>query len=100
TRFKLSLELLPPSPELEALKRDTDEMGRMLEAYLAFARGDAGEAAEPTDIGALLEELKEDAEREGHATAIKISGDPTVAVRPNDFKRLLSNLVGNAARHG
>jgi two-component system osmolarity sensor histidine kinase EnvZ len=100
TRFKLSLALTPPSPETEALKRDVDEMARMLEDYLAFARGDAGEAAAPTDIRALLEDLKLDTERHGHATAIDISGDPTVIVRPNAFKRLLSNLVGNAARHG
>ncbi|WP_342363335.1 ATP-binding protein [Terrarubrum flagellatum] len=100
TRFKLSLALLPPTPETQELKRDTDEMGQMLEAYLAFARGDAGEASSPTDIRALLEELKLDAERQGHVTAIEISGDPTVVVRPTAFKRLLSNLVGNAARHG
>ncbi|MBN9063915.1 MAG: two-component sensor histidine kinase [Rhizobiales bacterium 65-9] len=100
TRFKLSLALMPNTPEAQDLKRDTDEMGRMLEAYLAFARGDAGEPAAPTDIRALLEELKSDTERQGHATAIEISGDPTVIVRPNAFKRLLSNLVGNAARHG
>ena len=43
TRFKLELALLGDVPEAEAMKRDVDEMGRMLEAYLAFARGDTGE---------------------------------------------------------
>jgi two-component system osmolarity sensor histidine kinase EnvZ len=37
------------TPEVEDLKRDVDEMSRMLEGYLAFARGDAGEAAVTTD---------------------------------------------------
>lgn len=100
TRFKLSLALMPNTTEMQDLKRDTDEMGQMLESYLAFARGDTSEPASPTDIRALLEELKSDTERQGHSTAIEISGDPTVVVRPNAFKRLLSNLVGNAARHG
>lgn len=100
TRFKLSLELMEESAEVEALKKDTDEMGRMLEAYLAFARGDAGEQAVETDIRGILEELKSDLERQGHATAIEIAGDPAVIVRPDAFKRLLANLVGNAARHG
>ena len=45
TRFKLELALLGDSPEIEAMKKDVDEMGRMLEAYLAFARGDTGEQA-------------------------------------------------------
>ncbi len=39
TRFKLSLELFDDGPDAEAMHRDIDEMGRMLEAYLAFARG-------------------------------------------------------------
>ena len=42
TRFKLSLELFDDGPDAEAMHRDIDEMGRMLEAYLAFARGDGG----------------------------------------------------------
>ena len=43
TRFKLSLALMERSWEIEALEKDVDEMSRMLEDYLAFARGDAGE---------------------------------------------------------
>jgi two-component system osmolarity sensor histidine kinase EnvZ len=100
TRFKLSLALLEEGPETEALIKDVDEMQRMLEAYLAFARGDAGEAASPTDIGGLLEELKADAERHGHTTEIRISGEPTVTVRADAFKRCLFNLVSNAQRYG
>ena len=68
TRFKLSLALFDETPEIEDLKRDIDEMTRMLEGYLAFARGDAGEQAVKTDLRALLEELRLDAERQGHAS--------------------------------
>jgi two-component system osmolarity sensor histidine kinase EnvZ len=100
TRFRLSLALIERTPEVEALEKDVDEMGRMLEAYLAFARNEAAEAAVPTDIRALLEELKLDAERQGHATALVIQGDPVVVVRPDAIRRLLTNLVSNAARHG
>jgi two-component system, OmpR family, osmolarity sensor histidine kinase EnvZ len=100
TRFKLSLALLKQTPEVEDLKRDVDEMTRMLEGYLAFARGDAGEPAVTTDLRALLEELQVDAERQGHVTDLDIVGDPMVTVRPDAFRRLLFNLVANAARHG
>lgn len=100
TRFKLSLALLDDSPELDDLKRDVDEMSRMLEAYLAFARGDGSETAVPTDIRGLLEEMKANAEREGHNTQLEITGDPVVSVRPDAFRRLVSNLVSNAARFG
>jgi two-component system, OmpR family, osmolarity sensor histidine kinase EnvZ len=102
TRFKLSLALMEDEdvPEIDAMKKDVDEMSRMLEAYLAFARGDAGEQSAPTDMGALLEELKVDAERAGHATQVEVSGDPIATVRPDAFKRCIGNLMSNAARHG
>src|SRR5688572_10881845 len=98
TRFKLELALLGDSPEIDAMKKDIDEMGRMLEAYLAFARGDLGEQSAPTDMAAFLDELKADAERNGHTTEVAFHGPPVVTVRPAAFKRCLANLVSNAAR--
>ncbi|HEY8565173.1 MAG TPA: ATP-binding protein [Beijerinckiaceae bacterium] len=100
TRFRLSLALVEQTPEVEDLKRDIDEMSRMLEGYLAFARGDTGEQAVATDLRALLQDLQADAERQGHATTLDIVGDPTITVRPDAFRRLMFNLVSNAARHG
>ena len=47
TRFKLSLALLDNSADSELLQKDVDEMGQMLEGYLAFARGDASELTTP-----------------------------------------------------
>lgn len=99
TRFKLELALLDESPEIDAMKKDVDEMARMLEAYLAFARGDTGESAAPTDMAGFLDELKDDAERHGHRTTVVFHGAPVVTVRPAAFKRCLGNLVSNAARY-
>src|SRR5213079_1124153 len=70
TRFKLELTLLGEGREIDGMKKDVDEMARMLEAYLAFARGDSGEQSAPTDMAALLEELKADAERDGRPTTV------------------------------
>jgi two-component system osmolarity sensor histidine kinase EnvZ len=98
TRFKLELVLIGDTPEVEALRRDVDEMARMLEDYLAFARGDSGEQAAPTDMSAFLEELKLDTERNGHRTDMEFHGYPIVTVKPAAFKRCLANLVSNAAR--
>jgi two-component system, OmpR family, osmolarity sensor histidine kinase EnvZ len=101
TRFKLTLALVDPSEDVEDLKRDVDEMGRMLEAYLAFARGDTGEPAAPTDIRAMLEDLRTDVERQGgHVSEVVTSGAETATLRPDAFRRCLFNLAANAARHG
>lgn len=101
TRFKLSLAMMPEDdPEVADLHRDVDEMSRMLEAYLAFARGDAEEKADETDIGDLLEDVQLDLERVGHNVSLATSGDLRVKVREDAFRRLVVNLASNAARHG
>jgi two-component system osmolarity sensor histidine kinase EnvZ len=99
TRFKLELELIGDSPEVDGMRKDVDEMSGMLEDYLAFARGDTGEQAQPTDMTLALEELRSDAERNGHAATVAFHGLPVVTVKPASFKRCLANLVSNAARH-
>jgi two-component system osmolarity sensor histidine kinase EnvZ len=75
-------------------------MSRMLEGYLAFARGDTNEPAGPVDMVDFLDDLRGDAERSGHSTTVRFEGDPVVIVRADAFKRCLSNLVSNAARYG
>ena len=99
TRFKLELALIGDSPEVDGMRKDVDEMSAMLEAYLAFARGDSGEIAQPTDMTMALEELRSDAERNGHTATVTFHGLPVVTVKPASFKRCLANLVSNAARH-
>ena len=99
TRFKLSLALLDNSPDSDLLQKDIDEMGRMLEGYLAFARGDTSESSTSTDLAALLEELRADAERHGAAIDLETKGDLDIRVRPTAIKRCVGNLVANAQRH-
>jgi two-component system osmolarity sensor histidine kinase EnvZ len=99
TRFKLSLALMRQTDETQDLQKDVEEMQRMLEAYLAFARGAAGESAAQIDMHEFLEDLRLDAERHGYDLKVGFSGDPVVAIRPDAFKRCLANLIGNARTH-
>ena len=100
TRFKLELALLDETNEVMALRRDVDELQRMLEAYLAFARGDEREPPALVDVSEILNDLAADAERHGKRTHASFSGPPIVQVRPDSFRRCLANLVANAARYG
>jgi two-component system, OmpR family, osmolarity sensor histidine kinase EnvZ len=101
TRFKLSLALLKPSSDIDDIKRDVDEMTRMLEGYLAFARGDLGELTTDVDLVSFLEGIKQDLERQGEATVqVVTTGESRIHVRPDLFKRCIYNLASNAARHG
>ena len=104
TRFRLQLAVATPEeldPELgEDLRADLDDMKRMLNAYMEFARGEGSEEA----VGSLhlpeaFERLRADAERRGLALDLDLSAVDTIEVRPLAFTRLLDNLVSNAFRY-
>jgi two-component system osmolarity sensor histidine kinase EnvZ len=100
TRLKLEAALSEPSPQLNAIKRDLAEMEHMIDEYLAFARGEGGEAVESVSLRRLIEEVSEGAIRAGAQVKVEADGELAAHVRPNAFKRALSNLVMNAAVHG
>ncbi|CAA2138113.1 ATP-binding protein [Hyphomicrobium sp. ghe19] len=103
TRFKLELALLDDTPETRALSSDVDEMQHMLEDYLAFAKGDGGEEAKPTNLKELLEEIVDDASIYACNIDLKIrksKGDIILPLKRQALKRAIMNLVTNAARFG
>lgn len=100
TRLKLELALAEPDSRVEAMKRDLAEMEHMIDEYLAFARGEGGEAVESVGLRTLIEEVAEGAARAGALVSIEVDQALIAQVRPNAFKRALSNLVMNAAVHG
>ena len=54
TRFRLQLTFFADGEDRRELERDVDEMQRMLEGYLAFARGEAGEEVGVLDLESIL----------------------------------------------
>lgn len=100
TRFKLELAIIEDNPDTIALHRDVEEMQRMLEAYLAFARGDVGEQPSLVDISEMLQEFISNAERRGKRARATFSGPPIVQLRADAFRRCVGNLVANATRYG
>ena len=100
TRLKLALALNEPSKRNEAMKGDLAEMEHMIDEYLAFARGEGGEAAETVHLRDLLQQVSEGALRAGAQVAVAVDPELTASVRPNALKRALSNLIMNAAVHG
>lgn len=106
TRMKLELAMMKEDPSIQALKGDLEEMEHMLEEYLAFARGQAGEGATETDISQLLRDVAVNAQRKADAKVpikkLEFSAPEGLAieVRPNALRRCVMNLVENALRHG
>jgi two-component system, OmpR family, osmolarity sensor histidine kinase EnvZ len=103
TRFKLELAFLPETAETRSLRGDVNEMQHMLEDYLAFARGDGGEEAKPTNLRTLLEEVYEESQSYGTPIELKLrrsKQDLVLPLKRNAFKRAITNLVSNAVRYG
>jgi two-component system, OmpR family, osmolarity sensor histidine kinase EnvZ len=99
TRMKLQLALLGDRPETEELKADVVEMEKMVEEYLAFARGESAEQVVESDVGTLLREVVSGARHGPAEIVLSANGNLSVPVRPNAFKRCVTNVVGNAASH-
>ena len=101
TRLKLGLSMLDEE-DRAPLERDVEEMQRLLDEFLSFARGDAARAVpEPTDPVALVRRVVEDARREGKDVAVAaLEGEGEVTLRPDAVRRALENLIGNAVRYG
>ena len=99
TRMKLELAMLGDSSEAKALATDVAEMEHMIEGYLAFARGEGKENAEPVKVDRMLAEVADNARRNGAEIELEADTGMTITLRHNAFRRCFGNLLGNAARH-
>ena len=99
TRMKLSLALLPDSPETRELSDDVDDMQRMIEGYLAFARGEGDEDPVMSDLYEIMEDVAAGARHGNASLDLAWKGDMNVELRPIAIKRCLTNIVSNAQRY-
>ncbi len=100
TRMRLQLALMPENDDTRELKSDIAEMEVMLDAYLAFAKGEEAEPAVPVDLTELLGEIVQAARRQNPNIELKVPEGATVTMRRIAMKRCLANLIGNALRYG
>jgi two-component system osmolarity sensor histidine kinase EnvZ len=100
TRMRLQLALMPDSDETAELANDIAEMEVMLDAYLAFARGEEAESATAIDLGELLTEVVQSARRQNPDIALDVPEGTIVMLRRTAMKRCFMNLIGNAVRYG
>jgi two-component system osmolarity sensor histidine kinase EnvZ len=127
TRLRMEIEMTGADEATrDAMVADVEEMDRTIGQFLDFARTgtEGGEAIEPTDLAALLEDLAEQYRRRGFAVALPpttrrrpsainatatpdsldaeggtFSAPVTLAVRAPTLRRAVANLIDNALRH-
>ena len=110
TRLQLGLSMLSPdvepdAEEITAMRRDLDEMSRMVNAFLAFARDAAqdGAVAETVALLPFTQRIIDDAARAGQQIELLAPGvtaEDSATFRPDMLRRAIENLIGNAGRYG
>ena len=100
TRMKLQLAMMGQAPAIEDLKRDVGDMERMVNAYLAFARGEGTEQPTEVDIVAAVSDVVAGARRDGARIGFATAEQSLIVpLRRDAFRRALTNIVANAQRH-
>ena len=101
TRMKLQIEMLERTPETRELQDDIQEMERMIDGYLTFARGEGSESLSKINLTSLIEEIISTERRDGSLINFvnKSKTIKSVTLRPQAIKRAITNLIINSKKY-
>jgi two-component system osmolarity sensor histidine kinase EnvZ len=102
TRMRLGLSMLEEDDAAPILQ-DVDDMQRMLDEFLNFAKGAAEGEPEKVEPYAFVQQIVDEEQRAGRdVTLLPIDGVGlgTVALRKVAMRRAVDNLISNAVRYG
>jgi signal transduction histidine kinase len=101
TSLKLRAELLEDDETKTKMMATLEEMQRMIEATLAFAREEAtAEAPRSVDLAALISTVVDDQADLGKDVAFAEAARMPYRCRPTALKRAIANLIANALQYG
>ncbi len=98
-RMKLQLVMMPRSEEVLSLQEDVDQMQKMLEGYLDFARGAGDEVPQSVLLPEFFHDLKAQFRNASLHIHIDCPLDLKIQVKAQMFKRCFMNLLVNSERY-
>jgi two-component system osmolarity sensor histidine kinase EnvZ len=102
TRMRLGLSMIDEG-DAEPLLQDVDDMQRMLDEFLSFAKGAAEGEPEKVEPHTFVQKIVDEAQRGGReVTLLPASGEGQgqVSLRTTAMRRAVDNLISNAVRYG
>ncbi len=101
TRLKLGLSMIEDETRGE-LERDVDDMARLVDTFLNFARAEAlDDPTETLDPNELARDIVEKCRRAGQEVQLgALEATELMSLRRIPIERALENLTGNATRYG
>lgn len=99
TRVKLQLAMMSPSPTIKDLQDDIEEMQKMVQGYLDFAKGKEKAPVGPVNIADELRSIISGYRKHHHAIGLKAQAGIIITLNSNYFRRAVSNIVDNAIRY-
>ncbi|MEC7168901.1 MAG: ATP-binding protein [Pseudomonadota bacterium] len=98
TRLKLQLAMLNQKDLSNKMSKDIDEMEKMLNDYLQFAKTKAQEITSKIELFKMLEQIKSDLNNENFQ--ILGSKDIIIQGRPTALRRSFENIIQNGLTYG
>ncbi len=99
TRFKLQLALGEENDEIRELQNDVEEMRKMLQGYLDFAKGEGDEEIAEVNIYNVLARHENEAGLREKSFTLECDPDLSIRAKPGAFSRLIANVITNAFRY-
>jgi two-component system osmolarity sensor histidine kinase EnvZ len=98
TRLKLQLAMIDQKDLSKNMSKDIDEMEKMLNDYLQFAKTQAQEGTEKIELKKLFDEIKFRINNEN----LKVSSEDSIILegRPLALKRSFENIIQNGLTYG
>ncbi|MEO1090675.1 MAG: ATP-binding protein [Pseudomonadota bacterium] len=101
TSLRIRAEFVEDGENREKMLATLEDMRRITQATLAFARDDVAREPERTvDVAALVDSICDDVRDVGGDVTFRDGAAVPFLCRPNELKRAVRNLVENAVSHG
>ena len=99
TRLKLQLAMLKQKDVSENMSKDINEMEKMLNDYLQFAKTQAQEGTATVNLNNLLSSIKKDFKND-KIFFMESSNQVELEGRPTALKRSFENVIQNSLKYG